>query len=85
MLAAGGGPVGLTQAALLALLGVASLVVEADEAYSDLRCLCDALVRVGPEQAPLFLPMLCLSLISRQEGAGQVLRMLDRPDPGYKN
>ena len=43
MLIAGGGPVGLTLAALLARLGIASLVVEADEGYcTGSRAICIA-------------------------------------------
>ncbi len=41
VLIAGGGPVGLTLAALLARQGIASLVVEADEGYcSGSRAIC---------------------------------------------
>lgn len=46
---------------------------ELDLAYSTL---CASLARVGPEQTPLFLSMLCLSLISRCEQADEVLPLI---------
>lgn len=44
-----------------------------DRSYS---ALCEALARVGEDKAPLFLSMLCLSLISRQHVADEVLAQL---------
>ncbi|WP_300715704.1 hypothetical protein [Hydrogenophaga sp.] len=41
-----------------------------DRSYS---ALCEALARVGEDKAPLFLSMLCLLLISRQQAAHEVL------------
>ncbi|MCJ0763478.1 hypothetical protein [Variovorax terrae] len=43
------------------------------------RCytaLCETLAQVGPAQAPLFLSMACLSLMSRFERAEEVLPLL---------
>ena len=44
-----------------------------DRSYS---ALCEALTRVGEDQALLFLSMLCLSLISRLPQADDVLPLL---------
>jgi hypothetical protein len=44
-----------------------------DRSYS---ALCEALARVGEAQAPLFLSMLCLSLISRHQHADDVLPLV---------
>ena len=55
-----------------------------DRSYS---ALCEALTRVGEDKAPLFLSMLCLSLMSRCARADDVLPLIanalaqsDRPD-----
>ncbi len=47
--------------------------LDLDQTYS---ALCQALANVGPQQAPLLLSMLCLSLISRADNAGQVLPLI---------
>jgi hypothetical protein len=39
--------------------------------------LCRALAEVGPAQAPLFLSMVCLSLVSRCEAATDVLPLIE--------
>ena len=44
-----------------------------DQSYS---ALCEALAQVGTAQAPLFLSMLSLSLLSRFERADQVLPLI---------
>lgn len=44
-----------------------------DQSYS---ALCIALASVGAAQAPLFLSMLCLSLMARSESAAQVLPLI---------
>ena len=44
-----------------------------DRSYS---ALCEALSRVGEDKAPLYLSMLCLSLISRQQHADDVLPLM---------
>lgn len=44
-----------------------------DQSYS---AVCEALARVGEAQAPMFLSMLCLSLMSRFERADQVLPLI---------
>ncbi|MBA4214585.1 MAG: hypothetical protein C0449_16050 [Polaromonas sp.] len=44
-----------------------------DRSYS---ALCEALTRVGEDKAPLFLSMLCLSLISRLHQADEVLPLM---------
>ncbi len=44
-----------------------------DQSYS---AVCDALAQVGEAQAPMFLSMLCLSLMSRFERADQVLPLI---------
>ncbi|MCW5652218.1 hypothetical protein [Hydrogenophaga sp.] len=44
-----------------------------DQCYS---AVCEALTRVGEAQAPLFLSMLCLSLITRQDRADGVLPLI---------
>ena len=44
-----------------------------DRSYS---ALCEALTRVGEDKAPLFLSMLCLSLVSRQQHADDVLALV---------
>lgn len=45
-----------------------------DQSYS---AVCEALTQVGEARAPLFLAMLCLSLMSRFERAGQVLPLVE--------
>jgi hypothetical protein len=44
-----------------------------DRSYS---ALCEALTRVGEDKAPLFLSMLCLSLISRLQQADELLPLM---------
>ena len=44
-----------------------------DQCYSGL---CEALSRQGQAGVPLLLSMLCLSLISRMDNAGQVLPLI---------
>ena len=44
-----------------------------DRSYS---AFCEALSRVGEDKAPLYLSMLCLSLISRQQHADDVLPLM---------
>lgn len=44
-----------------------------DHCYS---ALCEALADAGEAHAPLLLSMLCLSLISRMDGADQVLALI---------
>lgn len=44
-----------------------------DRSYSTL---CEALTRVGEDKAPLFLSMLCLSLISRLQRADEALPLM---------
>lgn len=44
-----------------------------DQAYT---ALCTALGHVGQTQAPLFLSMLCLSMMSRFEQASEVLPLI---------
>lgn len=44
-----------------------------DQSYS---AVCEALTRVGEAGAPMFLSMLCLSLMSRFERADQVLPLI---------
>lgn len=44
-----------------------------DLSYS---ALCEALTRVGEDKAPLFLSMLCLSLISRLQQTDEVLPLM---------
>ncbi len=46
---------------------------ELDESYS---ALCAALSHVGQAQAPLFLSMLCLSMVARLEHAHEVLPLI---------
>jgi len=46
-----------------------------DRSYGDL---CRALSDVGQDQAALLLAMVCLSLISRSDDAGQVRALIDR-------
>lgn len=45
-----------------------------DRSYS---ALCEALARVGPDKAELFLSMVCLSLMARYERASDVLPLID--------
>ncbi|WP_439519164.1 hypothetical protein [Hydrogenophaga sp.] len=45
-----------------------------DQSYS---AVCEALTRVGEAGAPMFLSMLCLSLMSRFERADQVLPLIE--------
>ncbi len=45
-----------------------------DQSYS---AVCEALAQVGEARAPLLLGMLCLSLMSRFEHAGQVLPLIE--------
>ena len=44
-----------------------------DQSYT---ALCTALNQVGSAQAPLFLSMLCLSLMARSDSATQVLPLI---------
>ena len=44
-----------------------------DQSYSTL---CTSLGNVGEPQSPLFLAMLCLSLISRFDNAGEVMALI---------
>ncbi|MGE0098598.1 MAG: hypothetical protein AB7S86_09645 [Hydrogenophaga sp.] len=44
-----------------------------DQSYS---AVCEALTRVGEAGTPMFLSMLCLSLMSRFERADQVLPLI---------
>jgi hypothetical protein len=44
-----------------------------DQSYS---AVCEALTQVGEPRAPMFLAMLCLSLMSRFERADQVLPLI---------
>ena len=44
-----------------------------DQAYT---ALCTAMAKVGQAQAPLFLSMVCLSLMSRFEQADEVLPLI---------
>jgi hypothetical protein len=44
-----------------------------DQGYT---ALCEALATVGQERAPLFLSMVCLSLMSRFEAAADVLPLI---------
>jgi len=46
-----------------------------DQTYS---ALCQALASVGEDKAPLFLSMLCLSLVSRMDDADQVQALISR-------
>lgn len=50
---------------------------ELDTAYT---ALAHALTRVGQERAPLFLSMLCLSLMSRNPDVGQVLALIEQAE-----
>lgn len=50
-----------------------------DQCYS---ALCAALSRQGQAGAPLLLSMLCLSLISRMDHAGQVLPLIIQAQEG---
>lgn len=45
-----------------------------DQSYT---AVCEALTRVGDAGAPMFLSMLCLSLISRFDRAEQVLPLIE--------
>lgn len=47
---------------------------ELDQSYT---AVCEALTRVGEAGAPMFLSMLCLSLISRFGRAEQVLPLIE--------
>ena len=47
---------------------------ELDQSYT---AVCEALTRVGEAGAPMFLSMLCLSLISRFDRAEQVLPLIE--------
>jgi hypothetical protein len=44
-----------------------------DQSYS---AVCEALVQVGEARAPMFLSMLCLSLMSRFQRADEVLPLI---------
>ena len=44
-----------------------------DQAYT---ALCTAMAKVGEAQAPLFLSMVCLSLMSRFDEASEVLPLI---------
>ena len=46
---------------------------ELDQSYT---AVCEALAQVGQGQAPVFLSMLCLSLMSRFERADEVLPLI---------
>lgn len=46
---------------------------ELDQSYT---AVCEALAQVGQVQAPVFLSMLCLSLMSRFERADEVLPLI---------
>lgn len=48
-----------------------------DRSYS---ALCEALSRVGEDKAPLFLSMLCLSLISRLQTADELMPQVERAE-----
>ncbi|HEY0294108.1 MAG TPA: hypothetical protein VGC69_02100 [Bordetella sp.] len=48
-----------------------------DTAYA---ALAHALTRVGEARAPLFLAMLCLSLMSRNPDVGQVLALMEQAE-----
>lgn len=48
-----------------------------DQSYSKL---CASLGKVGQAQAPMFLAMLSLSLMSRFEQAGDVLALIDNAE-----
>ena len=50
---------------------------ELDTAYT---ALAHALTRVGQAQSPLFLSMLCLSLMSRNPDLGQVLALIEQAE-----
>jgi hypothetical protein len=47
---------------------------ELDQSYT---ALCEAMARVGEDQAPLLLSMVCLSLMARLDGAAEVLPLID--------
>lgn len=51
-----------------------------DTAYT---ALAHAVTRVGEEKAPLFLSMLCLSLISRQSDVGAVLGLIEQAESAH--
>jgi hypothetical protein len=53
-----------------------------DQCYS---ALCEALSRQGEAGAPLLLSMLCLSLISRMDNAGQVLPLIAQAQAAAKD
>jgi hypothetical protein len=48
-----------------------------DQSYSTL---CASLGKVGEAQAPLFLAMLCLSLMSRFEQSAEVTALIDNAE-----
>lgn len=48
-----------------------------DRSYS---ALCEALTRVGEDKAPLFLSMLCLSLISRLQTADELMPLMEHAE-----
>ncbi|MDM7943032.1 MAG: hypothetical protein QUV35_10415 [Hydrogenophaga sp.] len=48
-----------------------------DRSYS---ALCEALNRVGEDKAPLFLSMLCLSLISRWPQADDLMPLMEHAE-----
>lgn len=50
---------------------------ELDTAYT---ALAHALTRVGEARAPLFLSILCLSLISRQPDAATALQLIEQAE-----
>ena len=50
---------------------------ELDQSYP---ALAQALARVGEARAPLLLAMVCLSLISRQPAAAEVLALIEQAE-----
>ncbi len=46
---------------------------ELDQSYT---ALCEAMARVGEQQTPLLLSILCLALMSRQPAAAEVLALI---------
>lgn len=47
---------------------------ELDRSYTEL---CHAMTRVGEAKSPLFLAMMCLTLMARQPSSGAVLAMIE--------
>ncbi|NYT37457.1 hypothetical protein ERD78_11320 [Allopusillimonas soli] len=50
-----------------------------DKSYT---ALCEAVTRIGEHRAPLFLAMLALSLIARQDSADQALALIRQAEQG---